>query len=69
VNLDPHASHSGYVQLPKQLLRLGDKINIKLHDALTDERYTWTQEWNYVELNPFKIPFHLFAIQIHESNM
>lgn len=69
VNLDPDNKHSGYVQLPKALLKPGDKINVKLHDLVTDERYTWTQEWNYVELNPHKMPFHLFALTVHESNM
>lgn len=69
VNLDPHNTHSGYVQLPKQLLKLSDKINVKLHDLMTGDNYTWTNEWNYVELNPYKIPFHLFTVTIHESNM
>jgi len=69
VNLDPNHKHSGYLQLPKGVLKLSDKINVKLHDVMTDERYTWTQEWNYVELNPYKIPFHLFTIELHESNM
>ncbi|MBX2962934.1 MAG: alpha-1,4-glucan--maltose-1-phosphate maltosyltransferase [Cyclobacteriaceae bacterium] len=69
VNLDQHNQHQGYVQLPSHLLKLGDQVNLKLHDLMTDEHYTWTQEWNYVELNPHKIPFHLFKIDIHESNM
>lgn len=69
VNLDVNGKQSGYVQLPKARLNLGDKINIKLHDLITDEYYTWTQEWNFVELNPHKMPFHLFKIEIHESNM
>jgi starch synthase (maltosyl-transferring) len=69
VNLDPNNKHSGYLQLPKALLKLGDKINVKLHDLMTGENFTWTQEWNYVELNPYKIPFHLFVLTVHESNM
>lgn len=69
VNLDPNQRHSGFVQLPREKLKLGDRINIKLHDLLTDEHYTWTQEWNYVELDPFKMPFHIFKLGIHESNM
>jgi starch synthase (maltosyl-transferring) len=69
VNLDPNNKHAGYLQLPKSLLKLGDKLNIKLHDIMTDERYTWTQEWNFVELNPDKLPFHIFTVAIHESNM
>ncbi len=69
VNLDPHGSQSGFVQLPKSTLKLGDKINVKLHDLITDEHYTWTQEWNFVDINPHKMPFHLFKLEIHESNM
>lgn len=69
VNLDPHRGQSGYVQLPKDRLKLTDKINIKVHDLITDEHYTWTQEWNYVDLNPNKMPFHVLKLEIHESNM
>jgi starch synthase (maltosyl-transferring) len=69
VNLDPSNNQGGYVQLPKSTLKLGDKINVKLHDLITDEHYTWTQEWNFVDLNPHKMPFHLFKVEIHESNM
>jgi hypothetical protein len=52
VNLDPNNTQHGYVQLPKAKLNLTDKINVKLHDLITDEHFTWTQEWNYVHLNP-----------------
>lgn len=69
VNLDPHNMQTGFVQLPKARLGLGEKINIKLHDVFTDERYTWTQEWNYVELNPHRLPFHIFHLTIHESHL
>ncbi len=69
VNLDPHGQQQGFVQLPKDRLKLGDKINVKLHDLITDEHYTWTQEWNFVQINPFKMPFHLFKLEIHESFM
>lgn len=69
VNLDPNHTHAGYLQLPKNILKLSDRINIKLQDTITDEQYTWTQEWNFVELNPNKLPFHLFSLTIHESNM
>lgn len=69
VNLDPHNKQWGYVQLPKERLKIGENINVKLHDLMTDEHYTWTQEWNYTELDPFKMPFHLFKLNIHESFM
>ncbi len=69
VNLDPHGKQAGYVQLPKERLKLGDFVNVKLFDLLTEEHYTWTQEWNYVELDPYKLPFHLFKVELHESYM
>lgn len=68
-NLDTNRGQSGYIQLPKERLKLTDKVNIKLHDLITDEHYTWTQDWNFVDLNPHKMPFHLFKLEIHESNM
>jgi len=40
-----------------------------LHDLITDEHFTWTHECYFVDLNPFKMPFHLFKLEIHESNM
>lgn len=69
ITLDPHTKQSGYVQLPKAKLNIKDQINIKLHDLVTEDRYTWTQEWNFVALDPYKLPFHLFKLDIHESNM
>lgn len=69
VNLDQHNKQSGYVQLPKDRLKLGPAMNVKLHEVIMDEHYTWTQEWNYVEIDPAKVPFHLFVISVNESNM
>jgi starch synthase (maltosyl-transferring) len=69
VTLDPFVSQQGFIQLPKERLKLSDKINVKLTDLITEEKYTWTQEWNYVELNPYKLPFHIFKLEVHESNM
>ena len=69
VNLDPNGKQVGFVQLPRVRLKLSDRINVKAHDLITDERYTWMQEWNYVELDPFKMPFHLFKLEVHESYM
>lgn len=67
VNLDPHARQTGYVQLPLEHLKVSGGFRISLHDIIMDEHYTWTQEWNYVELDPYKMPFHLFKLKIHES--
>jgi len=69
VNLDPHQRQSGYIQLPLHVLGIKGRINVKLQDLVTSEDYTWTQEWNYVELQPHKMPFHLFKMEVHPSQM
>jgi starch synthase (maltosyl-transferring) len=69
VNLDQHGRQSGYVQVPLSKLKINGRINLKVYDLITEEHYTWTQEWNYVELDPYKLPFHLFKLEVHESFM
>jgi starch synthase (maltosyl-transferring) len=52
------------VEVPKSLLGIGHRTNIKVTDLLTDETYHWFNEWNYVELNPGKFPMHVFLVQV-----
>ncbi len=66
VNLDPNHTQSGYVQLPAELLKKkGKDIFIELSDLGTGSKYTWTQEWNYIELDPAQLPFHLFKLKVY----
>jgi starch synthase (maltosyl-transferring) len=69
INLDQHGMQSGYVQLPLQHLRIAGGANVKLRDVVTEEVHTWTQEWNYVSLNPHTLPFHVFDVRVSESNV
>lgn len=64
VNLDPNNTQSGYIQLPRERLKLGEHIYVRVRDLVTEEEYTWTQEWNFVSLDPYKMPFHLFKLDI-----
>lgn len=68
VNIDSYNFQSGYVRMPLDLLKLNhENINLKLTDLVTGDHYNWTQEWNYVELDPYALPFHLFKIEIKDS--
>jgi starch synthase (maltosyl-transferring) len=67
VNLDPQGTQSGYIQLPKARLKLGDSISVRVRDLITEEQHTWTQEWNYISLDPYKMPFHLFKVELGDS--
>lgn len=60
VNLDPDHKQGGWVRLPLEKLHAN---NFVMHDLISGEQYHWNQEWNYVELEPNKYPFHLLKIE------
>jgi hypothetical protein len=37
-----------------------------VRDLLTDATYTWRGEWNFVELDPSKLPAHVLRIERQE---
>ena len=63
VNLDPHYKQSGFITLPLEELGLEPRQPYQAHDLLTDARYLWHGERNYVELNPLTVPAHIFVIR------
>jgi starch synthase (maltosyl-transferring) len=63
VNLDPHYTQSGWLELPLDLFRLDPRQPYQAHDLLTDERYFWHGPRNYVELDPREISAHIFALR------
>ena len=63
VNLDPHHTQSGWVRIPLSRLKLTESQNYQVHDLLTDARYLWHGEVNYLELNPAKYPAHVFRVR------
>ena len=67
VNLDQHSVQSGYVQLPLQQWKIEGNVNVKLHDVMTGERYSWTQEWNDVAIDRNKLPGQFFEVTLSES--
>jgi starch synthase (maltosyl-transferring) len=69
INLDAENRQWGYVELPCHILKLTDNVYVQLHDLISGEHYTWTQEWNYVELDPHRIPFHLFHLTFPEPRI
>ncbi len=61
VNLDPYSTQEGWVQLPLQ--RLGNTgSSYHFHDHATGADYQWSEEWNYVRLDP-ALPFHLLELR------
>ena len=62
VNLDPHYTQSGWVELALEELRLNPQEPYQVHDLLSEARYLWRGPRNYVELNPHICPAHIFRI-------
>jgi starch synthase (maltosyl-transferring) len=65
VNLSPHYKHSGWLTLPLEEFGLDAKKTFQMHDLLSDARYLWNGEKNYVELNPEKTSAHIFRLRRH----
>ncbi len=63
VNLDPHFKQAGFITLPLDELGLDPRQPYQAHDLLTDARYLWQGNRNYVELNPMTVPAHIFVIR------
>ena len=62
VNLDYRYKQSGWVDLSLEELGLDPGQPYKVHDLLADATYYWHGSRNYVELDPQKIPAHIFQV-------
>jgi starch synthase (maltosyl-transferring) len=51
VTLDPHHTQHGWVRVPLAEWGLGPDQPFDVIDRLSDERYTWRGEWNYVRFD------------------
>jgi starch synthase (maltosyl-transferring) len=63
VNLDPHHTHRGWIDLDLDVLGLPADRVFQVHDLLADAHYSWRGPRNYVELAPDQIPAHIFEIR------
>ena len=63
VNVDPHNTQAGYVDLDLAALNLDANQPFQVHELLSGARYTWHGARNYVQLNPHVVPAHIFRIR------
>ena len=64
VNTDAYNRRAGWVQVPIWQLGIGQDQEYTVHDLLTGAYYTWQGERNYVDLDPYVLPMHLFKIEV-----
>ena len=63
VNLDPHHTQSGWLDLPAEELGLDPDRPFQMHDLLTDARYLWQGRRNFVQLDPDSVPAQIFRVR------
>jgi starch synthase (maltosyl-transferring) len=63
VNLSPFHTHAGWVTLELDALGIEPARSYQVHDLLSNDVYTWHDARNYVELNPTRMPAHIFRIE------
>jgi starch synthase (maltosyl-transferring) len=65
VNLDPYHTQSAWVHVPTGELGLGDgpESAYQVHDLIGDARYLWHGETNFVKIDPFASPAHVFRVR------
>lgn len=63
VNLDPNYTQAGWTELDLKELGLDLHHPFQVHDLLSGAHYLWHGPRNYVELNPHRMPAHVFRIR------
>ncbi len=63
VNLDPHHTQRGWVNLPIEQWGIQAHETFQCHELLTGAYYLWTGSSNYIELDPRFVPAHVLHIR------
>jgi starch synthase (maltosyl-transferring) len=65
VNLDPHHTHAGWIDLDLDVLGLDEDSTFQVHDELGGAHYLWRGRRNYVQLDPSSMPAHVMGVRRH----
>lgn len=68
VNLDPFNTQTGFVHIPIEELGIDYGQQYVVKDLISGEKYKWHDDWNYVELNPYAMPAHVFRLEKLETH-
>lgn len=63
VNLDPHHTQSGWVELEQDALGIEPGQAYQLHDLVTGSHFLWHGERNFVSLDPQRTPVHVMELR------
>jgi starch synthase (maltosyl-transferring) len=62
-NLDPVHVQSGWVELDLRSLQIAADASYQMHDLVTGARYLWSGARNFVQLDPTRVPTHVFRLR------
>lgn len=62
VNIDPRWRQSGWIRLPLEEMKVDPRQPFLAHDLLTNEKYIWHGQANYIELDPQVMPGHILRV-------
>ena len=63
VNLDPRNVQSGWVEVDLAALGIEPRHQYQMHDLLTEARYLWEGPRNFLQLDPARVPAHIFRVR------
>jgi starch synthase (maltosyl-transferring) len=65
VNLDAHHTQSGWVNLSAAWVNGADAASDpwQMHDQLSHQRFVWQGDWHFVQLDPHRVPAHVFVVR------
>ena len=62
VCLDSSNTQGGWLRFPLELFNKPHDAQFKVEDLLSGIHYDWNGEWNYVAVNPWIMPAHIFRV-------
>ena len=63
VNLDPHNTQSGWLELDPTSIGVEPDQPYQMHDLLSDQRFVWQGSHHFVQLDPQRVPAHIMAVR------
>jgi len=63
VNLNPHHTHGGWVELDLGWFGIEPDRPYQMHDLLSGARFLWNGPRNFVQLDPQRSPAHVFRVR------
>lgn len=65
VNLDAHHTQSGWVNLSAAWVNGpgAESEPWQMHDQLSQQRFLWQGNWHFVQLDPHRMPAHVFVVR------